>query len=47
MIEVRKIGSDKVFTFSSMEDAKDFCNSFIALENARGAEFPELKIIEK
>lgn len=43
---VSKKGSNLYQDFTSREEAVKFCNSFIALENARGAEYPELTINE-
>lgn len=43
---VTKEGSNLFQDFVSREEAIKFCNSFIALENARGAEFPLLTITE-
>lgn len=42
--EVTKKGSTLKKRFESYQEASEFCNSFLALENARGAGFPELHI---
>lgn len=42
--EVLKKGSNLSMKFNSYEEAVAFCNSFIALENARNADSPELTI---
>lgn len=44
--EVSKKDSNLSMKFNSYEEAVVFCNSFIALENARNADFPELSINE-
>lgn len=43
---VSKKGSDLYQDFISYDEAVAFCNLFIAFENARCAEFPELTISE-
>ena len=42
--EVTKKDSELKMRFETYQEASEFCNSFLALENARGAEFPELHI---
>lgn len=42
--QVSKKGAEQVMIFDSYEEAVEFCNSFLALEHARGAEYPELII---
>ncbi len=44
--QVSKKGSSVTFKFATYEEAVDFCNTMIFLENARGAEYPELTISE-
>ena len=43
---VSKKDSSLSMKFDSYEEAVAFCNSFIALENSRKAEYPELVINE-